>query len=468
MFGKLLTKITNLGEDYFKRIIKVVIILYFVLTLLPYIFSPIPFLTSIFTNTFVNLILRGVSFLLLVIVSFFTVVRKKPHIPLFYLCCSALLIIFCFLSIFFTKTTFHEVYDNLPYLYKTELTYKVGTISLISGFVSNVIDLAAGFIFLFIFPLVLKKEDIILLLKIVFFFTVAECLFSLIFEYRKYIDTIFGNDNYNGYGIDIRASFVSKNDFGAFLIIGFVSSLFLLFYTAEKQKIIYLIGTILISLISVLSLCKTAIIAIFVSLIILTIFYIRKLIVNRSYKKITVICSTVLIVILALVIILSLKSDIKLISKFKDFIQNRFFGALSKAFSDRINTWIPSLKIMHGHTYFIGYPKGSLYYAITISSNGAYHYPHNGFIQQFLCFGFLGVVLLLYSYSIICKRISKVRHNSWIYKMLIIVFLVSIVFMTTETEIVIMSSSALVYVFNIILSCNYKEEESNEIYNIEI
>lgn len=440
------------------------IIVYFFLLVLPYCLAPLRQVYLFLDNQFVNISLRAVASLLMVSLSTLIYIKHKPPLNKPYLVLTGLLVVCLFLSSICTKPTFSSLITHNPYVYMTFVSYNVGSIEILGGIASCLIDLIFGYSFLFILPIVANNKTIKRFIMVVIVFVVFEILYSLVFEFDKYVATLSGGGSYGGYDIDIRATFISKNQFGAFLIMGFICSLLSLHLYSESKiwKAIFIACCIIISIISLLSLCKTAIMSLILFGIPYVFYLFASLFKKHKYKVLTIIGTSTAAFILFL-IILSLTS-LHSVPGFKQ-IYNLFSVTLANGFKialeERIVTWAYSLQIFNGGHIVYGYPKATVYYALNIGTNGNNMYAHNGFIQQLLYYGLMGPIILFFSYYVIFKRIRQVGDV----KMRIFyisVFFAVFSFMMTETEILTVSSSLLVFVFNIIYTTlkidNHKQD----------
>ncbi|MBR0439800.1 MAG: hypothetical protein IJK27_03515 [Bacilli bacterium] len=448
--------LNKINKDFLIRITPYILISYFALLLLPYIFAPIPSLYYFFLKTSVNLTLRLFATLIISIFSVSVFIRFRPKIDKKYLYFSLGLILILILSLIISPKTYRSVITHDPYAYETLVVYEIGLIDLLSGFASCVVDMFFGLLFVFVLPCVCTKQSLKPFLLFVFGFMVFECLFSIGFEFKKYIATLSAGDSaYGGYEIDISGSFISKNQFGSFLIIGFLSGFFASHWYYKDSKIFRIIiysCLSLIGMVTVFSLCKTAILSLFLVFVFLFTLRIRKLIKEKRVAQISFIILTFLLVVIFIILVMATPiGTIGIFSKIQKGIKILFVDSFSTAKESRYIAWLLSISTLFNYHLVIGYPKGSLQYVLRIGTNGYVIYPHNGFIQQVLCYGLFGLFVLFFLYSFILKRI-KWQDNKNEKRMWISLLLSAFVFMMTETEVILMSSSLLTFGFNVLLS----------------
>lgn len=456
MKDRVLFLLNKINKDFLVRITPYVLISYFALLLLPYIFAPISSLYYFFLKTSVNLTLRLFATLIISIFSVFVFIRFRPKIEKKYLYFSLGLIFILILSLIISPKTFRSVITHDPYAYETLVVYEIGLIDLLSGLASCIVDILFGLLFVFILPCVCTKQRLKPFLLFVLGFMVFECLFSIGFEFKKYIATLSAGDSaYGGYEIDISGSFISKNQFGSFLIIGFLSGFFASHWYYKNSKIFKIIiysCLSLIGIVTVFSLCKTAILSLSLFFIFLFILRIRKLIKEKRVAQIIAIISTFLLVVIFIILVMATPlGTIGIFSKIQKGLKILFVDSFSTAKESRYIAWFLSISVLFNYHLVIGYPKGSLQYVLRIGTNGYVIYPHNGFIQQALCYGLFGLFVLFFLYSFILKRIkwldNKNEKRIWMS-----LLLSAFIFMMTETEVILMSSSLLTFGFNVLLS----------------
>ena len=456
MKDRVLFLLNKINKDFLVRITPYILISYFVLLLLPYIFAPMSSFYYFFLKTSINLTLRLFATLIISIFSVFVFIRFRPKIDKKYLYFSLGLIFILILSLIVSPKTYRSVITHDPYAYETLVVYEIGLIDLLSGLASCVVDIFFGLLFVFILPCVCTKQSLKTFLLFVFGFMVFECLYSIGFEFKKYIATVSAGESvYGGYEIDISGSFISKNQFGSFLIIGFLSGFFASRWYYKDSKIFKFViysCLSLIGIVTVFSLCKTAILSLSLFFVSLFSLRIRKLIKGKRVAQISIIVSIFLLVIIFIILVMATPlGTIGFFSKIQKGLKTLFVDSFSTAKESRYIAWLLSISMLFNYHLVIGYPKGSLQYVLRIGTNGYVIYPHNGFIQQALCYGLFGLFVLFFLYSFILKRI-RLQDNKNEKKMWISLLLSSFIFMMTETEVILMSSSLLTFGFNVLLS----------------
>ena len=456
MKDRVLFLLNKINKDFLVRITPYILISYFVLLLLPYIFAPMSSFYYFFLKTSINLTLRLFATLIISIFSVFVFIRFRPKIDKKYLYFSLGLIFILILSLIVSPKTYRSVITHDPYAYETLVAYKIGLIDLLSGLASCIVDMLFGLLFVFILPCAFTKQSLKPFLLFVLGFMVFECLFSIGFEFKKYIATLsVGDSAYGGYEIDISGSFISKNQFGSFLIIGFLSGFFASRWYHKDSKIFKIIIHSCLSLIvivTVFSLCKTAILSLSLFLVFLFTIRIRKLIKEKRILQISVIVSTFLLVIIFIILVIATPlGTIGIFSKIQKGLKILFVDSFSTAKESRYIAWLLSISMLFNYHLIIGYPKGSLQYVLRIGTNGYVVYPHNGFIQQVLCYGLFGLFVLFFLYSFILKRIKSLKNKDE-KRIWISLLLSAFIFMMTETEVILMSGSLLTFGFNVLLS----------------
>ena len=380
--------------------------------------------------------------------------KFKPTIKFEYLLFCAGLITILIVSLIVSPKSYSSILTHNPYMYETLVFYEIGAIDLLSGFASCIVDMLFGFLFIFILPCVCNKNNLKIFLLFVFTFVILECFYSIIFEFKKYVITIVGDSAYGGYEIDISASFITKNQFGPFLVIGFIAGFFSVRWYYSSHRVLKPLFYSFLSLIGVVvlfSLCKTAIVSLILFLAPFVVNWFIKNTKDKNFKPIIVVASTFTVFVLFIIVVMfSPLGQVVFFSNIKKVIKSLFVDSFKVAKESRYITWYLSMSALFNYHILIGYPKGSLQYVLRIQTNGYAIYPHNGFIQQTLCYGLFGLFVLFYLYYFLLKRLSRVEDKSN-RRLWIALLLSSLVFMTTETEVIIMSSSLLTFGYNILL-----------------
>lgn len=449
-----------------------IIICYFVLLLTAYVFKPIPVLYDFFGRQSVSLVIRLIASLAFVVYGFLVLVVYRIKLNKIYCFTSLGLVFLLVLSLLVSPRVYSSILNNGTYAYYTFVKYTIGIIDLLSGFSSCIIDLIFGLMFLLVLPYVASKESAKPFVYLIFVFVIFECFFSIIYDFNKYREVFSGNTKVSGYDINIAGSFNSKNQFGPFLIMGFCAGFLLLFWYKHKLvwKALISTGIILIGIISILSLCKTALVSMLVFCIPMLAYlylYCKK---RHKEKTYFIVLGIAIFALVILIILLNFFGNVPFLSLISKGFNVIFGDAFVKGLNTRFTAWAFSISTLGNYHAILGYPKGTLQYVLKIGTGGFVIYPHNGFIQQLLCFGIFGLFLLFFSFYLLFKRFSYIKEKSDKY-LLISLFASILIFMFTETEIILLSASLLTFFFNIsfstLLNQNYKfRKELN--YEIKI
>ena len=268
----------HISSDFVNKTAIIVILTYYYIGLLSYIATPISGLHKYLKPTSgIAIGLRAFMTVLICLYSILVVIVYKKKFPWKWF----VVFSFALLGTLFTMLLSPQTYT---YIY-VESSYKVvHWVQLSQGFERNAVmylsaiaDFAFAFCVLFILPFVVndRKQMLILFIPIVII-GLLECGYSIIKEKDTYIylfthpDDIFG-----GYGHDIGATFGNKEDWGAFLSISFTSAIASSFFIKKDKVWKWIIAITLwvcafiFSVFAVLSLCKTAMLAITLALIVL-------------------------------------------------------------------------------------------------------------------------------------------------------------------------------------------------------
>lgn len=450
---RIFDKIKNhIDENLINKLFPYIILVYFLLCLLPYISVPILPLYHFLIKSPVNIILRFVSSFIFVVYFALVFIIKQPKISKLYLLCSSFIFLIISISLFVSPREYSSIVNTPPYAYSTLFAYQIGWIDLMGGFASSIVDLIFGYLFIFVLPCIATKDNLKIIVYTILFISLLEILYSLIVEYKKYSEILYkGNSDYGGYDIDIRSTFISKNQFGAFLFMGFVSGFVAIDWYCNKRifKIFICCITFFIAMAIILTLCKTAIISMVVFLLFYFVFLIYGLIKKRKFRiLIPVIVGLSLLGIFVIVLCTTNLHNLGLFKNVVSLLNSTFI----KAFEDRFYTWSVSLKMLNSYHIILGYPKGTLLYALSMNTNNHNSFAHNGFIQQSLYYGLFGFLFLILIYVILIVRIVHWKTQIVNKKIYISTLISVFAFMMTESEIFIISSSLLVYLFNLIFT----------------
>ena len=143
---------------------------------------------------------------------------------------------------------------------------------------------------------------------------------------------------------------------------------------------------------------------------------------------------------------------ITLLSKVSTFVKSLVFNQSERAIEGRASIWLNYVENVRGYNLYFGMGKAYIN-SYTASINYEGHTAiHNGLAYFFACYGLVGFMTLISILCVIIFRIIKTRKiNSFYPFMFIGLFLIAIIFVLAETEVLAISTSTPIFVFNVLL-----------------
>ena len=454
--------ISHIKISVVNKIAVIVILIYYYIGLLSYITVPFPQIFRLFKpNSGIAIGLRAFMVAIICLYSLLVLCVYKKKFPWRWLVAFS----FVLLGTLFTMIISPQVYK---YVYIESLYKVVHLVQLSQGlnknivmFLSAIADFAFAFCALFIMPYALNnKRQLLFLLVPIVFIGCLECCYSIIKEKDIYIYLINNSDDiFGGYGHEAGATFGNKEDWGAFLTLSFVCAIASSFFIKKDKKYKWIIAimfwacALIFSVFAVLSLCKTAMLGIFLSLVILFIglWYL-------SFKKGKVtailysIIASLIIIIVVMFFALPQLHSYGIFKKIYDFVNRLIFERTDKALDGRTSLWMNFVQNLRSYNFFFGFGKnGVAVYTTTLSPEGQ-STMHNGifyFLGSYGLFGFILLIICLLRSLIAIFKVWKINQG---YVFLFIsAFLSCMAFVLNEAEVLIFSTSNPIFVYNILL-----------------
>lgn len=451
----------KLNKDRINKFSIVILLVFFYLGLISYITVPIKplyhFLTS---GSLVAVLIRAFMTGIICFYSVLVFLVNDIKVQWKWLIVFLIVLFLVLISIIISPLTYTYVYSEKLYGVVHLVKLNPGLPRTITMYLSSISDFAFAFCSLFILPIVVnnKKQLLALTLPIVLI-CLLECTYSFITERNtyKYLLT-HPDDSFAGYGHQVGATFGDKESWGSFLTVAFASSLFSFISISNTKRIYRIIKIVLFCSIlificfAIMSLCKTAMMAMLLALIILAI----GLLVNawRKNKKTGVIVLSCLGVMIALIIVCFSTNGfgISFIGKITTYLNNFIISRTKNALEGRMIIWINYLQNVRGYNLFFGLGKAGVNtYTKTIIKEGQSSL-HNGFAYFFASYGIVGFSLFFVLLITIIKNIFKIyKFEPWLFFILIALFISAIVFVLSEAEVLIISTSNPIFIFNVLL-----------------
>lgn len=465
-------KIWNLG-------LFISLIIYFILTISSYAeWFPGSIRYFSFNTTF-GMATRGAASIIVLICCFFCFVAYRKQINRKWICVFLFMIIISFVMIFITQTTYETLYRTIK-LYDFMAVYRT-SVSLqtnLKMFISFAFDIAFGYCFIFIIPIAIKNYwYYIVLISLFLVIMFYSCCYSFLKEKDYYVYFLRGDWHYQA--DSIGSIFGNKQQWGVFLAPAFVCAFFNVYLIFKVRiykwiKIVSCVGMFSFAccyfFCSLVAFCKTAIVAdvVFISVIIVGLivylFYKKKILYGLLISTIIVGCIFGFILVMVIPTLHQTGLGKKLFDIFNTLIHQGQTGGES-----RFELLRAIIQNFPGINLMFGIPKGTLdaYTRSLIPEmvNGL----HSGIVIYFGRTGITGLVVYMLLFVSLLKKYFSLFKKKPFYVFLFLASLSSsLILNLAELEILIMSSSATVLMYNIVCVVLPMSETKMETLNNEI
>lgn len=459
----------HFDKDKVNKFSIVVIMIYYYVGLLSYITVPIKPIYRLFTSgSSVAVVVRALMTAMMVLYCLLVLIVNREKVQWKWAVVFVYILLFTLLSTALSPQTYNYIYvseGNYGTIYWVQAS--TGFNRLFTMYLSSISDFSLAFCFLFILPIVINNRKQVLLLTLpIVIICLFECGYSIVKEKGEYIRLINMIDpQYKGYNISIGATFGNKEDWGAFATVAFCSGLASLFClqgrTWEKTllMVFLIISLIIIFTFTVASLCKTAIGAQTFSIVIISIGLIF---VTFKKNKIlfliyTAIVSSVYFVVILFLVVPSFHSS-GILGKLYTVINSYIISPVIGGAADgRTEIWMRFVNNLRTYNLFFGLSKGgvSTYsQVVTIEGQSSIH---NGIIYFFGSYGILGISVYFILLTIVVYRVIRLGFNDLSKAfMLGSLLIAALVFSLSESEVLIVSGSNPIFIFNILL-CSFSD-----------
>ena len=457
----------HFDKDKVNKFSIVVITIYYYVGLLSYITVPIKPIYRLFTSgSSVAVVVRVLMTAMMVLYCLLVVIVNREKAQWKWVMVFVYILLLTLLSAALSPQKYNYIYiskRNYNTIYWVQAS--AGFNRLLTMYLSSVSDFALAFCFLFILPIVVnnKKHMFVLLLPIVFV-GLLECGYSIIKEKGEYIKLIKMVDpQYGGYNISIGATFGNKEDWGSFLTVAFCSAVFSLFLPINKTiikvilRIALITSCIILFAFSVLSLCKTAIGAQVICIVVVSLYFVYA---TFRKNKVLFFVYTIILALFYLSILLFFYvpqfHEHPLFSKIYKVLNSYIVGPImGGAAKGRTEIWKRLVDNLRTYNLFFGLSKGGVStYSQVITVEGQSGL-HNGLAYFFASYGILGFSVYIIMLFVVIGRIIKLfSKHSGLSFVSFALLLSALVFSLSEAEVLVVSGSAPIFIFNIVL-CSY-------------
>ena len=443
----------------------IIIIIYYYIGLLSYISVPIQPIYHFFTSSSsVGVFLRAVMTAMIILYSLLVVIVNKEKVQWKWAVIFVYLLLLTLISTLISPQTYNYVYvsnSNYGVVYWVQVS--TGFNRLFTMYLSSISDFALAFCFLFILPIVIndKKQILAILLPIVAI-GLMECGYSIIIEKEEYIKLYnYTDPQFGGYNIDIGASFGNKQDWGAFSAVAFTSALvsFVFIEANSWKKVVLKIALFSSSLVifafTIASLCKTAIFSEVLLYVFCVLCLLHSLIHKKHYVLFIISVTFLMFLLTGIILFYFLPSlhESGLMEKIYNVTYNFIIGKVKGGAAEgRTVIWVRLIENFRTYNIFFGLSKGgaSTYsQVVTVEGQSSIH---NGIAYFFASYGLLGFSIYLILFVIVGYRVISLWKINPSYMFILLGALgVALVFSLAEAEVLIVSGSNPIFIFNVLL-----------------
>lgn len=433
---------------------------YYFIGLLSYITVPIKSIFKLFVSSSpLAVALRAFMCGLVVLYSILVILKYKLKIKWNWLIIFTFTLFMTFICILLSPSTYDYSYvaDLYKVVHVIHLESSSGRTAVM--FLSSIADFIFAFCIMFVLPFVIndKKKLLFLLIPIVII-GVLECGYSAIVEKDKYLYMFnHPDDPYGGYNNGVGATFGNKEDWGSFLIVAISASVASFFFVKElKQKTLIRIGLIvsvlIMSVFVVISLCKTAILALILITLTLLLGVVVTSFFNNFRNGIILSCVFVLLIAFVSAFLASNGFGVPIFGKIAKYINNLIINRTDHALSGRTSLWLNYMENVRGYNLFFGMGKNHVnnytHYLAKEGQSGI----HNGLAYFFASYGLIGFTIFISLLFVVIWRIIQTWRIDKMQMFLFFALLLGVFsFVLAEGEVLIVSSSTPIFIFNVIV-----------------
>ncbi len=411
-----------------------------------------------------GIIFRAFTTALICVYSAFLFVfsRNKIRFPLKWLVAFVAVLLVNFVVMMLAKHKYSYFYTSSLYSRLHEVTSVTGYRTLLTMYLSSVSDFALGFCFLFILPFAfIEKKQLLVLTIPMLIFMIFECGYSIVTERMEYQGIFAGETEvWGGYNISIGATFGDKQEFGCFLNVGFCCALIsFLCVEALKNKPARTVGRVicvgsaaLFFVITFFTLCKTAILANCMALVCVLI---AALVFAYRKNKVAFFASLGAVAVFVAVITLILTVDkfhaTGFLAKFYKLVNSLFLSKVNHGIWSRFYLVADFFNGLDPLSFLFGFSKGGVNGYMRVATAEGQSGLHTGFVYFQACYGLIGSVLYFALLAIVLRNIIRLCKINYSLGLIVLAgFISSCVFNLSESEVLIISGSAAIFMFNVI------------------
>lgn len=450
---------------------EIIFLFYLVWVTIPFVSTRVPILFNLTSGGSFAIVYRAIGSL--VFAGFFAIVAivNKFKVNKLYLIAAGILLLTNIIGtlvlpnsvIYGDGTVYNDGFlSNNHYFHISE--YTVGYFSILKGLFRIGFGLVFGYVLLFIVPKVVGKK---LLKKVSIFYVgllALACFLSFILETSKF-------KSGNILNLNLSSIFASKNDFGAFLIIGSLACLYLQQIKIKFYKLLYIpLGIFMIF--SIVSGCKTSLLFAVIILFYILATLIKKIkSINEKMYKISQVVFVSFINLIFIFFILLLSNAFPSLSGLKQKVDFALSHDVAYTLTTRFQIWSLSFKntnlfkILFGQTWSYGpqhlYASSSFYIGTGFTSY------HNSLVCIFTLSGLFGLVF--YLLLIVKSLILNFNFKNYLLRSIIILICTGLfIFSMVEDDLIFINGSGFSLFYSIMLSPIGKEKAKTTDFLLEV
>lgn len=453
-----LTSIKNKLSEFKEPINKffpIVLILYFVFNFASYYLGGLNPISALIESSAFKYSSKIVSYIIFIFYGIVFLLSNDCKVRLRHICIFAFVFGVSILSTIIVPKTVSFISAN-EYGFAVRTTFNLGLEDLVIGSLNWLIDLIVMFFYLYIFRQAVTRKNLIVFMRFVVVFTLIECLYTFIFQYHDYLyffAKVTGDTSFNGYVTNLSGTFASKNGFGFLLFQSVIACLYLIVYEENKiRRRVCWLFFVVFNIVNIFSLCKTSALASIVFSLLVFVSWLKQEKQKNSKIFIGILVLTVAMVGLIGLCFTPFARRIDFIDSFAKKIDEIFFLSGNATIKSRIILWGYALKLTEGPYLIFGYGKAASSYFLNVSSNFITHTFHNGILDILCSFGIFGVILYFYSIQYSYKETTLCTKPGIKKTLIFSVIIGTILYGLMENVYLLMSSSAIMLVPNVILS----------------
>ena len=239
-----------------------------------------------------------------------------------------------------------------------------------------------------------EKENIIKFMKKMVFLGIFACIYNLVINATKMLNI---SNIVSSYSVSFSSFFPNRNQFGIFLITMILSNLYI---KQSNRSAFYKIAEILFIINLALTMSRNSIIGMIFVYIIK--FYLDCFVTKKiSKKKVLIVSLIILIVITAIIIVLNNENYSRLINKL--FIRTDTL----ETGSGRTDVWKNGIDMVVNNNIVLGIGRFNAIELNKTLYNSKLENFHSIYVETFVTYGFVGLIILFALFKYIIKRIKR-------------------------------------------------------------